>query len=290
MVPEKIRILSTLALVALCQDRSRQQGSGVDRYHIRWAPWHSTKFHAKTIDSITGDYSKCSIVFSRRLSVASHVFWFHPLSLLSRLHEAGLIPTLLPLLKDTNPNIYIWLVIAVHVLEAFMDYSNPKKCDRLETWGLDDTIARLKIEVCYIESGSEKSGVKTLIVLVRENKLSMLRLFSPVPMETDAKKVFWFQLMGNFQRWKLGTNNRGISDGSLANIESFLHECINNAARLLETILRIADTYASIFIDKKGIEAVLQLFTLPLMPLTFSGLGSISVAFGELFASTFSLL
>ncbi|KAF9598421.1 hypothetical protein IFM89_027854 [Coptis chinensis] len=43
----------------------------------------------------------------------------------------------------------------------------------------------------------------------------------------------------------------------LANIESFLPECINNAARLLETILQNLDT-CRIFIDKKGIEAVLS--------------------------------
>ncbi|KAF9598948.1 hypothetical protein IFM89_033146 [Coptis chinensis] len=32
------------------------------------------------------------------------------------------------------------------------------RCTARETWGLDDTIARLKIEVCYIESGSKETG------------------------------------------------------------------------------------------------------------------------------------
>ncbi|CBI39751.3 unnamed protein product, partial [Vitis vinifera] len=47
------------------------------------------------------------------------------------------------------------------------------------------------------------------------------------------------------------------SDASLANIESFLPECISNAARLLETILQNADT-CRIFVEKKGIEAALS--------------------------------
>ena len=46
------------------------------------------------------------------------------------------------------------------------------------------------------------------------------------------------------------------SDASLVNIESFLPDCVSNAARLLETVLQNADTFR-IFIEKKGIDALL---------------------------------
>lgn len=68
------------------------------------------------------------------------------------------------------------------------------------------------------------------------------------------------------------------SDASLVNIELFLPDCVSNVARLLETILQNADT-CRIFVEKKGIDAVLQLFTLPLMPLSASVGQSISAAF-----------
>ncbi|KAF9587900.1 hypothetical protein IFM89_006154 [Coptis chinensis] len=490
MVPEKIRILSTLALVSLCQDRSRQAAvltaitSGGHRGIL-------PSFMQKTIDSITGDYSKCSVVFAEALLSLVTVL-VSSSSGCSVLREAGLIPTLLPLLKDLEPQHLHLVGTAVHVLEAFMDYSNPAAALFRDLGGLDDTIARLKTEVCYIESGSSKQGedshsfgkgkqvvdveageldnrqpiysdglvayhrrllMKALLraislgtyapgssarlygsaesllphclciifrrakdfgggvfslaatvmsdlihkdptcfpvldaadlpsafleavmggvicsaeavacipqcldALCLNNKglqavkdcnalRSFVRIFTsrtyvralsgdapgslstgldelmrhasslrgpgvdmlmeilftiskighgveapslatesigcsaPVPMETDAEESILVSTDdGEFSKMETSEQITEASpDGSLANIESFLPECINNAARLLETILQNADT-CRIFIDKKGIEAVLQLFTLPLMPLTFSVGQSISVAF-----------
>jgi len=40
------------------------------------------------------------------------------------LREAGLIPTLIPLLKDMDSEHTCLVSAAVHILEAFMDYSN----------------------------------------------------------------------------------------------------------------------------------------------------------------------
>ena len=54
------------------------------------------------------------------------------------------MPNLLPLLKDLDPQ-HIHLVAAiVHVLEAFMDYSNPAATAFRGLGALDNTIARLK--------------------------------------------------------------------------------------------------------------------------------------------------
>lgn len=55
-------------------------------------------------------------------------------------------------------------------------------------------------------------------------------------------------------------------------------DCISNVTRLLETVLQNSDT-CRIFIEKKGIECVLQLFSLPFMPFTVSLGQSIAVAF-----------
>ncbi len=44
--------------------------------------------------------------------------------------------------------------------------------------------------------------------------------------------------------------------------EVFLSECVNNMVWLLETVLQNADT-CCIFVEKKGMEALLQLYSLP---------------------------
>jgi hypothetical protein len=45
--------------------------------------------------------------------------------------------------------------------------------------------------------------------------------------------------------------------------EAFLSECINNVVWLLETVLQNADT-CCIFVEKKGMEALLQLTASPI--------------------------
>ncbi|KAF9620046.1 hypothetical protein IFM89_010696 [Coptis chinensis] len=233
-----------------------------------------------------------------------------------RLHEAGLIPTLLPLLKDTEPQ-HLHLVDAVHVLEAFMDYSNPKKADRSETWGLGDTIARLKIEVCYIESGSDKRGEDShsfgkgkQVVDVEAGNLDMhlfIRWIGCIPpavtnesfvtcyitwnlcprssarlygsMESllphcllsssEEQKRFWWwifvDLPSAFRRCN-GVEAPSLATESIGCSAPFQWKPM---PRLLETILENLDTYAVYLLIRKGLKA-LQLFTLPLMPLTFS--------------------
>ncbi|XP_059440839.1 E3 ubiquitin-protein ligase UPL1 isoform X2 [Corylus avellana] len=487
-VPEKIRILCLLSLVALCQDRSRQPSvlaavtSGGHRGIL-------SSLMQKAIDSVISDASKWSVVFAEALLSLVTVL-VSSSSGCSAMREAGFIPTLLPLLKDPNPQHLHLVSTAVHILEAFMDYSNPAAALFRDLGGLDDTISRLKVEVSHIENGSKQQGESSdcsgskeviagtsselddmqplysealvsyhrrllmkallraislgtyapgntarvygteeslpycLCVIFRRAKdfgggvfslaatvmsdlihkdptcfpvldaaglpsafldaimdgvlcsseaiscipqcldalclnnnglqavrdRNALRCFvkiftsrmylraltsdtpvslssgldelmrhasslrgpgvdmlieilnailrmgsgidssclssdplcssTPVPMETDGEERN-LVLSDDREASKMESSEQTSepsADSSTVNIESFLTDCVSNAARLLETILQNADT-CRIFVEKKGIEAVLQLFTLPLMPLSVSVGQSISVAF-----------
>ncbi|EPS70177.1 hypothetical protein M569_04584 [Genlisea aurea] len=152
-VPEKIRILSLLSLVALCQDRSRQPTvltavtSGGHRGIL-------SSLMQKSIGSVVNNSSKWSVVFAEALLSLVTVL-VSSSSGCSAMREAGFIPTLLPLLKDTDPQHLHLVSTAVHVLEAFMDYSNPAAALFRDLGGLDDTISRLMIEVTHVENGSK---------------------------------------------------------------------------------------------------------------------------------------
>ncbi|PWA88758.1 HECT domain-containing protein [Artemisia annua] len=479
-VPEKIRILSVFSLVALSQDRSRQSTvlsavtSGGHRGIL-------SSLMQKAIDSVVSKSSKWSVLFAEALLSLVTVL-VSSSSGCSAMREAGFIPTLLPLLKNTDPQHLHLVSTAVHVLEAFMDYSNPAATLFRDLGGLDDTISRLKIEVSHVENGtsvqmessgssgtseldsmqplysealvsyhrrslmkallraislgtyapgtttrvygSEESllpqclhaifkkakdfggGMFSLAAIVMSDLIhkdptcysileeaglpsafldaiiegvvcsaeaitcipqcldalclnnsglqavkdrNALRCFvkiftsrnylralmgdtpsslssgldelmrhnsslrghgvdilieilkaieklgsgsevvsstseasssSVVPMETDAddKSVAPRESGESSNTDNPEKQPEPSSDTSSLNTESFIFECVNNAARLLETVLQNSDT-CRIFVDKKGIEAVLQLFTLPLMPSYISVGQSISVAF-----------
>uniref|UniRef100_A0A2P2M8T8 HECT-type E3 ubiquitin transferase n=1 Tax=Rhizophora mucronata TaxID=61149 RepID=A0A2P2M8T8_RHIMU len=155
-VPEKIRILCLLSLVALAQDRSRQQTvlaavtSGGHRGIL-------SSLMQKAIDSVVSNTSKWSVFFAEALLSLVTVL-VSSSSGCSAMREAGFIPTLLPLLKDTDPQHLHLVGTAVQILEAFMDYSNPAATLFRELGGLDDTICRLKIEVSYVENRLKQQG------------------------------------------------------------------------------------------------------------------------------------
>ncbi|XP_058209928.1 E3 ubiquitin-protein ligase UPL1-like isoform X2 [Rhododendron vialii] len=158
-VPEKIRILSLLSLVALCLDRSRQPSvlaavtSGGHRGIL-------SSLMQKAIDSIVSNSSKWSIFFAEALLSLVTVL-VSSSSGCAAMREAGFIPTLLPLLKDTDPQHLHLVSMAVHILEAFMDYSNPAAALFRDLGGLDDTISRLKVEISYVENGSKEQCAST---------------------------------------------------------------------------------------------------------------------------------
>ncbi|RLN36122.1 E3 ubiquitin-protein ligase UPL1-like [Panicum miliaceum] len=153
-IPEKIRILGILSLVALCQDRSHQPtvlSSVTSGGHRGILP----SLMQKAVDSIISGSMKWSIIFAEALlSLVSMLVSSTPGSL--ALQEAGFIPTILPLLKDTNTQHLHLVSTAVHVIESFLDYHNPSSALFRDLGGLDDTIARLKIEVSQVEIGSKK--------------------------------------------------------------------------------------------------------------------------------------
>ncbi|KAL6600606.1 hypothetical protein ACP70R_045406 [Stipagrostis hirtigluma subsp. patula] len=154
-IPEKIRILGILSLVALCQDRSHQPtvlSSVTSGGHRGILP----SLMQKAVDSIISGSMKWSIIFAEALlSLVSMLVSSTPGSL--ALQEAGFIPTILPLLKDTNTQHLHLVSTAVHVIESFLDYHNPSSALFRDLGGLDDTIARLKIEVSEVEVCSKKS-------------------------------------------------------------------------------------------------------------------------------------
>ncbi|KAJ1430487.1 Ubiquitin-associated domain [Sesbania bispinosa] len=153
-VLEKIRVLCLHSLTALCQDRSRQPSvltavtSGGHRGIL-------SSLMQKAIDSVISDTSKWSVHFAEALLSLVTVL-VSSSSGCSAMREAGFIPTLLPLLKDTNPQHLYLVEKAVRILEAFMDYSNPAAALFRDLGGLDDTISRLKIEVSHVENGGKQ--------------------------------------------------------------------------------------------------------------------------------------
>lgn len=153
-IPEKIRILGILSLVALCQDRSHQPtvlSSVTSGGHRGILP----SLMQKTVDSIINGSMKWSIIFAEALlSLVSMLVSSTPGSL--ALQEAGFIPTILPLLKDTNTQHLHLVSTALHVIESFLDYHNPSSALFRDLGGLDDTIARLKIEVSQVEVVSKE--------------------------------------------------------------------------------------------------------------------------------------
>ncbi|KAA8523541.1 hypothetical protein F0562_009964 [Nyssa sinensis] len=149
-VPEKIRILSLLSLVSLCHDRSHQPSvlaavtTGGHRGIL-------SSLMQKAIDSVICNSSKWSVAFAEALLSLVTVL-VSSSSGCSAMREAGFIPALLPLLKDTDPQHLHLVSTAVQVLEAFMDYSNPAAALFRDLGGFDDTISRLKVEVSYVEN------------------------------------------------------------------------------------------------------------------------------------------
>ena len=98
-------------------------------------------------------------------------------------------------------------------------------------------------------------------------------------MDTDLEHKKIISINGDEpsrETFELGVDNS--AENLSSNMESLLPYCIINATHLLENIFHNTDT-CGVFIEKKGIEAVLQLFDLPLLPLSFSSSHNISIAF-----------
>lgn len=227
-VPEKIRILSLRSLVALCQDRSRQPTvlaavtSGGHRGIL-------SSLMQKAIDSVINGSSKWSVVFAEALLSLVTVL-VSSSSGCSAMREAGFIPTLLPLLKDTDPQHLHLVATAVHVLEAFMDYSNPAAALFRDLGGLDDTIYRLKVEVSVVERGSKQScsdsDGSTLATELTASTSSVLDDSQPVYSEALLTYHRRLLMKALLRAISLGTYAPGTTARIYGSEESLLPECL----------------------------------------------------------------
>ncbi|XP_031286240.1 E3 ubiquitin-protein ligase UPL1 isoform X2 [Pistacia vera] len=227
-VPEKIRILCLLSLVALCQDRSRQP-SVLTAVTSGGHCGILSSLMQKTIDSVLSNSSKWSVVFAEALLSLVTVL-VSSSSGCSAMREAGFIPTLLPLLKDTDPQHLHLVSTAVHILEAFMDYSNPAAALFRDLGGLDDTISRLKVEVSYVENGSKQrgedsdsSGSSSQIVASTSSELDNMQ-----PLYSEALVAYHRRLLMKvlLRAISLGTYAPGNTARIYGSEESLLPQCL----------------------------------------------------------------
>ena len=226
-VPEKIRILCLLSLVALSQDRSRQSTvlAAVTSSGHRGI---LSSLMQKAIDSVISDSSKWSVDFAEALLSLVTVL-VSSSSGCSAMREAGFIPTLLPLLKDTDPQHLHLVAAAVHILEAFMDYSNPATALFRELGGLDDTISRLKVEVSHVEDckqQGEDSDSRTRNLQVAASASS--ELDSMLPLYSEALVAYHRRLLMKalLRAISLGTYAAGNTSRIYGSEESLLPQCL----------------------------------------------------------------
>ncbi|XP_051125493.1 E3 ubiquitin-protein ligase UPL1 isoform X2 [Andrographis paniculata] len=231
VVPEKIRILCLLSLVALCQDRSRQPTvltavtSGGHRGIL-------SSLMQKAIGSVVNNSSKWSVVFAEALLSLVTVL-VSSSSGCSAMREAGFIPTLLPLLKDTDPQHLHLVSTAVHVLEAFMDYSNPAAALFRDLGGLDDTISRLMVEVSHVESGTKQQSTS---VDADNSECSSSQEVSDSSAELDTLQPLYSEGLVSYHRRllmkallraiSLGTYAPGTTARMYGTEESLLPHCL----------------------------------------------------------------
>ncbi|KAI5571220.1 hypothetical protein BDE02_11G079400 [Populus trichocarpa] len=226
-VPKKIRILCLLSLVALSQDRSRQSTvlAAVTSSGHRSI---LSSLMQKAIDSVISDSSKWSVDFAEALLSLVTVL-VSSSSGCSAMREAGFIPTLLPLLKDTDPQHLHLVAAAVHILEAFMDYSNPATALFRELGGLDDTISRLKVEVSHVEDckqQGEDSDSRTRNLQVAASASS--ELDSMLPLYSEALVAYHRRLLMKalLRAISLGTYAAGNTSRIYGSEESLLPQCL----------------------------------------------------------------
>ncbi|XP_054777632.1 E3 ubiquitin-protein ligase UPL1-like [Prosopis cineraria] len=208
-VLDKIRVLCVHSLAALCQDRSRQSTvltavtSGGHRGIL-------SSLMQKAIDSVISDASIWSVHFAESLLSLVTVL-VSSSSGCSAMREAGFIPTLLPLLKDLNPQHLHLVEKAVRILEAFMDYSNPAAALFRDLGGLDDTIYRLKMEVSHVENGANSPAENI------ESCVSTVQVSGDVSNEhVDMQPLYSEPLISYHRRLLMKALLRAISLGTYA--------------------------------------------------------------------------
>ncbi|XP_073020547.1 E3 ubiquitin-protein ligase UPL1-like isoform X2 [Primulina eburnea] len=230
-IPGKIRILCLLSLVALCQDRSRQP-TVLSVVTLGGHRGILSSLMLKAVDSVVNNPSKWSIVFAESL-LSLITMLVSSSSGCSAMREAGFIPTLLPLLKDVNSQHLHLVTTAVHVLEAFMDYSNPAAALFRDLGGLDDTITRLMVEVSHIENGSKQHNIS---VDLDSAGCSSSQIITDTFAELDSSQPLYSEALVSYNRRllmkallraiSLGTYAPGTTTHLYGSEESLLPHCI----------------------------------------------------------------
>eukprot|EP00250_Pteridium_aquilinum_P016180 c22986_g1_i1 orf=330-11435(+) len=178
-VPENIRLLAILALAAQAQDRPRQSSvlsaisAGGNRGILPTLVQNAVGF-------LRGSNLNCSVAFVEALLYLVTVLVSTSAGC-AALRECGLIPTLLPILKDTNPLHTHLVASGVHILEAFMDYSNPAATLFQDLGGLDDAITRLKFEIGCVEENGDRH---------QQDEVRLEKGKMPVSDDTDGQQSF----------------------------------------------------------------------------------------------------
>ncbi|KAL0399111.1 UNVERIFIED_CONTAM: E3 ubiquitin-protein ligase UPL2, partial [Sesamum radiatum] len=162
----------------------------------------------KAIGSVVNNSSKWAVVFAEAL-LSLLPFWCHHHQIL---------------------NTCIWFSTAVHVLEAFMDYSNPAAALFRDLGGLDDTISRLMVEVSHVENGSKQQSTS---VDVDSSECGGSQVVGDTSAELDSLQPLYSEALVSYHRRLLmKALLRAISlgtyaPGTTARIGYYLHTSVS---------------------------------------------------------------
>ncbi|GKV44584.1 hypothetical protein SLEP1_g51748 [Rubroshorea leprosula] len=233
VVPKKIQILCLLSLVALCHDRS-QQPTVLTAVTSGGHHGIISSLMQKAIDLVVANTSKWSVVFAEALLSLVTVLVSSSSGCLA-MCEAGFISTLLPLLKDTDPQHLHLVSMAVHILEAFMDYCNPAAALCRDLGGLDETISRLKLEVSSVENSSKQQGDNS------DDGGSSLQAVMGSSTDLNNMHPLYSEALISYNQWELmkallhaisvGTYASGSSSLVYGSEESLLPQCLSTIFR-----------------------------------------------------------
>lgn len=144
-VPDSVRTLAVQALTAQAQDRPRQSNilsiitAGGHQGVLPTVMQRSVGLLVKEDPKANAGFVEALLTLVTMLASSS--------SGCSALREAGLVPTLLPLIKDVNSEHVVIVSLATRILDAYMDFSNTASALFRELRGVEDAAERLTREI-----------------------------------------------------------------------------------------------------------------------------------------------
>lgn len=194
-VPEDIRTLALRALAVQLLDRARHTSviaaiSGAGQGSVL-----STLLHG-SVASLTGASAglTCSVSFVEAvLSLVGALV--ASTSGCTALSDAGVIPALLPLFGDSNPQHLSLVSSAVRILESFMDVNPSAGVLLRELGGLSDMLQRLHLELGLVEGVPVADPVPYGNRLLIKGVLRAVAMVSYTPAQGGARtavRVCWY--------------------------------------------------------------------------------------------------